>query len=865
MISEIGMYLLLYAILLLAHWSSCVSLMSTSCFILRAAVNHLQFMAITLKATNQEFITHNLQNTQEYFVWMSTLILDPLKSFPIECLSSTWKRYQVKAVLGLSILPAVVVTGAMLSVFWEFIFGPLLLVVCPPNDGQDEETDDDHSTVGRHISFKRKGKSVHHSASLGLLSRSPSIVRCLSRVAESGLIWCHLLLPMAIYNLLDVLRCVDPQEEAVGVVDYPRPIQVKVDDFGVECGQGDHSLWTILAIAGIILYGIGVPAGMATMIQGLFAQDSWKSHRAFGYIIDGSSSDYLYIQIFIMFVMVFSLVLANMHFIPMIFRVTWLLSLYCIYSLMISDVVPFDARDKTVLLKLELCSMLGQMVLLGGFLLKSGAVVLLNSMPGEVVEIPWVFAHAVFLFAVLNNLFNNVVLKRIRYCTSVKDLTLPEQFLYDVLGVEEDKVVLDVASGILDLRGLTPSSRQTLQVALTVALERYFKASSEGVVPWTEVCDPKQSDEAEPERDMLDPARPGQLHTGFLSAAIYESLVEVETSRELRRLQEMSSRRKGLLTRFFQADSREPTMDMESIEGDFGHGAQAHRTKVEMEIKQKSELRATSEEMYMAMTLLLKSILKGHVDLYDLRKKHRFQRTAAQGESERSIQDILEEVSTKQGEFEDEDLSQEGSDIFEVPEPTVAAEETERPVPALLRIRTEVPRPDDHPNAALARTLGIRHVSNVQDNLSAMQDLHDQKYHEIMELRSEIQELHRSLAEAEAKYAQMERDNTNAPDAEPSTPPTGPTGKAAAPLGSPRTPRHPTNFGGEMMTDYVNDGERKSMSKYPVDKWTSTKRAAVAKRRQQRRQAASTVPLAPNLKDSTIAVGENSFWTKATT
>ena len=32
------------------------------------------------------------------------------------------------------------------------------------------------------------------------------------------------------------------------------------------------------------------------------------------------------------------------------------------------------------------------------------------------------------------------------------------------------------------------------------------------------------------------------------------------------------------------------------------------------------------------------------------------------------------------------------------------------------------------------------------------------------ELRAEIQELHRSLAEAEAKYAQMERENTNAPD-----------------------------------------------------------------------------------------------------
>ena len=27
-----------------------------------------------------------------------------------------------------------------------------------------------------------------------------------------------------------------------------------------------------------------------------------------------------------------------------------------------------------------------------------------------------------------------------------------------------------------------------------------------------QVCDPKQSDEAEPERDMLDPARPGPDH-----------------------------------------------------------------------------------------------------------------------------------------------------------------------------------------------------------------------------------------------------------------------------------------------------------------------------------------------------------------
>ena len=44
--------------------------------------------------------------------------------------------------------------------------------------------------------------------------------------------------------------------------------------------------------------------------------------------------------------------------------------------------------------------------------------------------------------------------------------------------------------------------------------------------------------------------------------------------------------------------------------------------------------------------------------------------------------------------------------------------------------------------------------------------------------------------------------------------------QAAATLSSPRTPRHPMNFGGNMTSDYVNDGERKAMSKYPVDKWT---------------------------------------------
>ena len=46
------------------------------------------------------------------------------------------------------------------------------------------------------------------------------------------------LLPMAIYNLLDVLRCVDPLEEAVGVVDYPRPVRKPSGGWGKAMSSG---------------------------------------------------------------------------------------------------------------------------------------------------------------------------------------------------------------------------------------------------------------------------------------------------------------------------------------------------------------------------------------------------------------------------------------------------------------------------------------------------------------------------------------------------------------------------------------------------------------------------------------------------
>eukprot|EP00434_Breviolum_minutum_P034228 symbB.v1.2.030284.t1/scaffold3273.1/size59893/4 len=225
------------------------------------------------------------------------------------------------------------------------------------------------------------------------------------------------------------------------------------------------------------------------------------------------------------------------------------------------------------------------------------------------------------------------------------------------------------------------------------------------------------------------------------------------------------------------------------------------------------------------------------------------------------MQDILEEVSTKQEDLE-EDLSHEGSEVFEVPEPfTPSSKEADvRETPSLLRVRTEVPMPDDHPNAVLARTLGIRHVSDVQEKLMEMQETHDQKYQEIMELRSQIQKAHRSLAEAEARYAQMEREAKSDPVV---------AGSKSEEVRSPRTPRRLRHYhNDEKSIDFVGGDEDKVMTPYPIEQWTSSKRAFLAKK-QQRQEAkarkASNRPVAPTLKASTVAVPENSFWSKATT
>ena len=42
-----------------------------------------------------------------------------MQNFPIECLISTWRTYEVKALLGLCLLPTVLLTVAVVAVLWE--------------------------------------------------------------------------------------------------------------------------------------------------------------------------------------------------------------------------------------------------------------------------------------------------------------------------------------------------------------------------------------------------------------------------------------------------------------------------------------------------------------------------------------------------------------------------------------------------------------------------------------------------------------------------------------------------------------------------------------------------------------------------
>ncbi|CAJ1352794.1 unnamed protein product [Effrenium voratum] len=107
---------------------------------------------------------------------------------------------------------------------------------------------------------------------------------------------------------------------------------------------------------GILLYALGIPAALVALIHALFKEDSADSHRAFGYLLDGSSADFFYIQLVIILLMASSLVFGNYLTLGTLFRVVWLLGVYSSYSLVISAIKPFDARDKNVLLRLELTS-----------------------------------------------------------------------------------------------------------------------------------------------------------------------------------------------------------------------------------------------------------------------------------------------------------------------------------------------------------------------------------------------------------------------------------------------------------------------------------------------------------------------------
>ena len=90
-------------------------------------------------------------------------------------------------------------------------------------------------------------------------------------------------------------------------------------------------------------------------------------------------------------------------------RMVLLISSYAMYCLLLSQVVPFDARDNMVLLRLELLSMYVQLVLGIAFVVKSEWNPLLYRAPGEVVELPLLLAHGLFGLAVIQQLLTNVV------------------------------------------------------------------------------------------------------------------------------------------------------------------------------------------------------------------------------------------------------------------------------------------------------------------------------------------------------------------------------------------------------------------------------------------------------------------------
>lgn len=578
------------------------------------------------------------------------------------------------------------------------------------------------------------------------------------------MIWCHLLLPMSVFNMLGAVLCLDPQVAAVTVVDYPQPVNVLLSDLGLPCDDPSHQPWLILAVVGLAAYGLAIPWGLLLIVRAMYAEN-WLSERATGYFLHGARPGYLYTGLLTLMVIDSAAILSTILTLGRFLRLQGLLGVYCIACLVLSWTRPYDERDHSVLLRLEVtgmaCQLLGVASMMIGAPWGGSGVFAQFSVLTEAVQIP---ANLYFFFVVLWSLINNAVIKSIRYAPDVEDLVPPLQRLHAFFDMHSDKVVYDVHTQELDISGLSRSSRSSLRAALSGAMERYFEAAAQGLVPWSEVG--VENDFEQVVMDEEDGSK-GLLYIGFLSAAVREMMLEVEQSRavrynEMRRASSLFQ----ILRKFFASASEAGAETADDAETDAGIARGISFLEARQEVLKKPKLSATTEELYMAGMLVMRSIEEGSPVLYNMQsqqgpsetvKKHHDDdvvKPMQEWQADQPIEAFLEELTVTTKQPEDDDGSH-AAEYFEVPE-VVCEDAADQDENRSYEEAEAESIPSAGRETLLAHTLGLQSASSAREEYSVLLDEHDQCFAEIFELKAEIQDLRRRIVEAQAELHGMD-------------------------------------------------------------------------------------------------------------
>jgi len=380
----------------------------------------------------------------------------------------------------------------------------------------------------------------------------------------------------------------------------------------------------------------------------------------------------------------------------------------------------------------------------------------------EAVQIP---ANLYFFLVVLWSLTNNAVIKSIRYAPDVEDLFRPLQWLHEFFDMHADKVVYDVHTQELDMSGLSRSSRSSLRAALSGAMERYFEAAAQGLVPWSEVG--VENDFEQVVMDEEEGSK-GLLYIGFLSAAIRRMMLEVEQSRAVRYKEiRNASSLYQMLRKLFESVSNagaDPEADEES-DAEIARGLSFSETREE--VLKKRKLSATTEELYMASMLMMRSIEEGSPLLYNMQshqgpsetvKKHHDDdvvKAVQEWQADQPIEAFLEELTVTTKQPEDDDRSH-AAEYFEVPEVISAGDAADQDDDRSYPKADAESVPSVGREALLAHTLGLQSASSARAEYSVLLGEHDQCFAEIFELKAEIQDLRHRIVEAQAELHGMD-------------------------------------------------------------------------------------------------------------